>query len=693
MRELCYINVIDDINSQNIGEIQEICRNSAKYITKEFSLPSNNEFELMFGKLDSIKVNDRTFIQEQIRHILSGISNEACEIVCDSIHTELNKLATNETIKRNAYTKIVYWLKKMFIDILDKPSKIVIYNAPMGKYEMYTMYILSKLGINVIIITKDIQKLKLSLYKNVILQEYHTNENLSIQNSARETKRDYNIKSIAELKEYIKSRNEIPTICLSGCSEDKIVELNNFLVWLNNEAVESSILIFKHEIPKPTSEEARSIPRPEVNNLVGIVYTLVSKLNKASPNRNTISDTICNVMKSELDGETNATKIYSRCVTIICWANKYLLNNKDMPKAVIVYGEIDKSTNSFIKILSKLNINTMLICTDKEKLKSTDIETLDLGESLPLFKYPTGEIREKQATIAYNASQEINSLLFNGNTLGLYRDRQFNTCKCITLNTTYDEVAIYWHQETKFRPHFRVEDNIVTVPNFFIKISGCNSNYQRYLDEVSRLVDDNTIVYYDTGFIDTSNLKMFINHGASVNGIPFKEQVKIVNNHQINPNVIMGYKNYNYGFISQDTQFHMLSKIQELLDCKCIEHSRMTEESFEDLVLNVTLNLNTETLRLIQWFDLTQHTPKIVVLSQTEKIVTLEDTIYLVYLSLLGFDIAIVVPTCYNSIERYLPSNMYQEHIIGQPKFDTHINNLKVKPESVSGWFGKLFNR
>lgn len=691
MRELCYINVIDDINSKNIEEIRDICKKSVKYITEEFMLPSNDEFADMFGVMDNIKVNDKHYIMEQVRHILSGTSKEACEIICESMGTELDKLAANETIKRNAYSKVVYWLKKMFIDILDKPSTIVIYKAPMGKYEMFTMYILSKLGINVVIITKDIQKLKLSLYKNILLQEYHTNENLNIEDEKKKTT-SYDIKSIAELKEYIKVSNEIPSICLTGCSEDKIVELNNFLVWLNKE-IDNTTLLFKHEIPKPTSEEARSIPRPEVTNLIGVVHTLASKLSKTSTNRSIVSEAICAEMTLEFKNETNITKVYSRCVTVICWANKYLLSNRDMPKSVIVYGEIDKSTNSFIQILKRLSINTMLICTDKSKLKCADIETLDLGESLALFQYPTGEIREKQATIAYNASQEINSILFNGSTLGLYRERQFSTCKCITLSTTYEEVAIYWHQETKFRPHFKVEDNIVTVPNFFIKISGCSSNYQRYLDEIARLVDDNTIVYYDTGFIDTTNPNMFINHGASVNGIPFKEQVKLISNHRINPDIIMGYKNYNYGFISQDTQLHMLSKIQELLDCKCIEYSRMTEEAFEDLVLNVTLNLNKETLRLIQWFDFTQHTPKIVVLSQSEKIVSLEDTIYLTYLSLMGFDIAVVVPTCYNSIERYIPSNMYQEHIIGQPKFDTHINNLKIRPESVSSWFGKLFNR
>lgn len=685
MRQLVYINVIDDVNKENIAEIEEIYNKSSLVIRDKFELPKEGDIKALFGDCKQIDFN-RESIVYQLRNILYGTSNEACEIIVSNMEQELDALAPNGslTVKINAYIKTVYWLKRYFIGLLDKPSQIVIYNAPMGKYEMYTLYLLSKLGINIVIITKDISKLRLDLYPNILLKEYHTNEDISLTGKSKV------LKSLQELKEYISTKG-IPTLKVVGCNDNAVVELNNFLVWLDKEIDKQTIKLFKHELPKPTTDEVRSIQKPSVTNTIGIVYTTVSNLNKCK-NTKKVQDSICNELIEYFKNETNTTKIFSRCVTIICWANNILLNTPELPKALIVYGKVDKTSEQFINIAIALGIKVLIICTDKKNIGLADLQSLDLGNSLDLFKYPTSEIREKQATIAYNASQEINSLLYNGETLGLYRDRQFKTCKTSVLNTTYEEVAIYWHQETKFRPHFEVRDNTVHIPNFFIKVSGCLDDYSRYLDEIARLVNDNTIVYYNTGFIDISNPKMFINHGASVNGIPFNEQKKMIDKHIINPEIIMSYKNYNYGFLSEEVQLHMISKIQELIDGSYIKVRGLSDERYEDIILNVCLNLDTETLRLIQWFDFTKLSPKVVVISQTEKIVTLEDTIYLAYLSLLGFDIAVIVPTAYNSIEKFLSDNMYQEHTIGQPKFNTNITNLKVQAEpAIKGWFSKIF--
>lgn len=741
MGQVCYINIIDDVNRRNLPEVKSVYKNASLYIDHKLESPAPDEIKRIFG--DETGESIPSYYEGLAQYLINLVDQNFMQIR-QGVRKELARSLLEcridggvAMVRKNCLIKSICWLKKYFINILDKPSTIMIYNAPMGKYEMHTLYTLSTLGINVVIITKDTSKLMLGSYKNIVLDTQGTNENIDFkekpaptpapapskpapatrpvvttppkptnltelkpatnkENIQYRTTPPRIFQSIDETREYLESGStQGIKLAIIGCGEDNIVPFNNFLVRLEKHTESKTTALFKHGIPKISYEESTKFTRPQVGNVTSFIFTMSNYIPRSVTNSQIIANTVSKVLVAELANETNSTRLFSRCCNIISWVNKYIATNE--PKNLIItYGRIDNDLEVFYHICMLLNIGVILISPDKSKLGTlSDYDKLDLGDSRPPFEWPRGEIREKQATVAYNASKEIDSLLYDGNTPGLYRDRQFKTCKSLLLSTTYDEIGILWHQDSQFRPHFEVRDNVVEVPNFFVKLSGFPEDQSKYMDELNRLVDSNTVFLKSPGFIDVTSQtrNMVISHLVAVNGTMFTEQKPMIERGKVIPENIISYRNYPYGFLSQDAQYHMLSKIQELLDNRCIIANQMNEETFQDMVLNVTLNLDTASLRLIQWFDFTKQIPKVVLLCETETTVTMMDCIYLAYMSLLGFDIAVIVPTAYNSIERYLSPNMYQEHIVGQAKFDANIGELGTARGKRGGFLNRLFGK
>lgn len=68
---------------------------------------------------------------------------------------------------------------------------------------------------------------------------------------------------------------------------------------------------------------------------------------------------------------------------------------------------------------------------------------------------------------------------------------------------------------------------------------------------------------------------------------------------------------------------------------------------------------------------------KIVYISTTEKTISLEDSIIMAFLNLMGFDILFFVPTGYQTIEKYFNSIIMEEHQIGEYKYELTVPNLE----------------
>lgn len=108
------------------------------------------------------------------------------------------------------------------------------------------------------------------------------------------------------------------------------------------------------------------------------------------------------------------------------------------------------------------------------------------------------------------------------------------------------------------------------------------------------------------------------------------------------------------------------------------------------------LNLKKEILHLIQKFDFTKKNPKIVFINSTEKPISLEDSITIAFLNLIGFDIIFFVPTGYQSVEQHFLNRLMEEHQIGEYLYDLQIPRFVSSSSNNStrqSWRERIFKR
>ena len=145
--------------------------------------------------------------------------------------------------------------------------------------------------------------------------------------------------------------------------------------------------------------------------------------------------------------------------------------------------------------------------------------------------------------------------------------------------------------------------------------------------------------------------------------------------------------------IREEIQEVMLEKLQMILDEKYIRG--IGENGTEYTVIATVLNLPKDILRMIQKFDFTKKNPKLIYVNAPEQIISLEDTILVTFLNLIGFDILFFIPTGYQSVEKYLNQNVMEEHQIGEYVYDLQVPDLKNTPfnKPRQGWRNKIFKR
>ena len=140
-------------------------------------------------------------------------------------------------------------------------------------------------------------------------------------------------------------------------------------------------------------------------------------------------------------------------------------------------------------------------------------------------------------------------------------------------------------------------------------------------------------------------------------------------------------------------QDFMLDKLQLLIEQKLIKG--IGENGTEYTVIAQILNLPKDIVRLIQKFDFTKKNPKLIYINTGETVISLEDSILVAFLNLIGFDIVFFVPTGYQSIEKYFTRNLMEEHQIGEYKYDMQVpdlNSLSLNSTRHT-WRDKIFKR
>ncbi|MFA9376790.1 MAG: YceG family protein [Lachnotalea sp.] len=673
------------------------------------------------------------FLTSSLKKWLPRMNNVQTNSVATSMYDTLDDMrqheGKNDNMLKNTYIKFMCWLYYKFERILNQLGNEsipkILYEGEISNYELKLITILANSGCDVVLLQYhgDTNYLKLDATSKVS-NEYRCSDGTSFPN-------DFNIKwirkTIQDNMEVERLYGTLPQIMnctnawISGviyedilkdiqtrgsdsklfyncfcriCGvEDKLTYLNElyqFQLQLKNN--KRRVVIVENEISQPTMEEIAGIKRSNYMNQEQMLLDL-SKNIQYSANielqRLMIKNFVDLIVEESKKSDSNLNKLTNQAVYILCWLRRYIADlflNWKMPdvSCFIYLGSCkNESEVIFLKFLSRLPIDVLILIPDLNSqylLKDTVLYDKKYSASLVVDKFPCENTDIHMGTAAFHAERELDTLMYQDS--GIYRNRQYDKAIAVNLNTMYEEISILWDQELNYRPNFSVVDSVVSIPVIFSKISGVKEgNIAQYWQSIKTLITAETFVIKSIPCINGTDVNPVKGHTA-----------EFLKNGKIQKNKIKLHSAYQYSFLREEMQDYILDKLQLLIDHKTIKGT--FENGTEYTIVATVLNLNQAIVRMIQKFDFTKKNPKVIYINTTESIMSLEDSIMLAFLNLLGFDIIFFIPTGYQNIEKYFNEKTMEEHQIGDYIYDLHTPNFDtISSNTRPSWREIIFKR
>ena len=666
---LKYVHVFDDVNSVNFDKINEFYHKANVKIF-EINNPGFMESAEISAKVNATALNSKSI--EGLLVSVVGMPAESAYEVSKNIYSELRLLVKSDDAVKSSVIKVVYWLKTYFKSALNNKENNIYIQCSMNKHILFTVYTLSKLGNNIVIVDNTIKRDMYSLYNNMQLNLSGTSEKLKLGGKA-----EIDVTSALDIIDADKVTNEMTLLI----GEDIGGEVINTLCRMGN-AKNSELAIYKDGIQMPLPCDIDDV---KIYCDKNEIEALRRQLNPALFNKIASKQYRNDAFKFAQDmiaKETNYGKAVNKLRVFVALLNKYDISARKH----IYYGKANKHVIRTLQFIGSLGKQVVIVDSKGEMENSVDQEiwrVVQVGNSVEYHEYPSEVVNN---SLAYNASREIDELLYNGETPGLYRDRQFKTCKTIKMNTTFDELLILWNNDNTVRPGFESSRNEVTVPVIYASILGVCDDY---MNKLSQLLGEHTVVCYGTENIHSLlDKQMQINRGI-VEDIPLCEQMPLVRSTGLNIEALHKASNFTYSHLSTEVQNHILDNIDRLLSGG--NNYGLRKREFIDRVLSVGLNLCRRIQQEIQWYDYTKQSPKLVVVCNSETQIDVNDAILCNLLNSCGWDIVFIIPTHYNILGKYIDTRDVQQHTIGNAVFDMNIT--EIKQQKKKSLFGRLFNQ
>lgn len=474
--------------------------------------------------------------------------------------------------------------------------------------------------------------------------------------------------------------------------DEEAVYTNMLLKFKEGFAGSKKQLIFiEKTLDNPNAEEVKAlgtIPRSSTRDMIDALALLI-KLN-GDPARTAASQKALREMLDEMFNG-NQTVVMNYGNKLVTWlyrctqARKYSVQYEDIP-TVLYYGDISQSELFFLHFMSRSGFDVIYITPNKNMLDLTvdknlgnRMQIFQLPQSKDSGKYPDKPVKMKMATVAYSAERELDDMLYNGDA-GIFRSFQFPNSQAVTLKTTFEEIGILWHHESKFRTGFAVNGNLVSVPNIFAKISGVNNgNQNAYWDEIrSRLTPETTLIIKEPnkptdGELDLSAYRSFYRNGEI--------DIEKLKNSTLN----------RYSYLPDRLQDFIFYKLQEAADSGFL---KLEGDELMCSILHYGLSFDKEMLKILQSFDFTKQIPKLIYIDAVEDTFTLEECVRTVLCNLFGFDILIYTPTGYRNLETFVDNRAFEEHTMNEFMYNLEVPKFKIPSDDKnSGFFGKLFRK
>ena len=730
------INGCNDEILDFIGKYYSSARQNGVVLEGKIPNPDNKNLSYYNEMMGTAFRNDKTFISQSLKKWLPRMNSYQNDAVSGAIYDTLSglqKKGKNENMLKNAYIKFMCWLYYKFERIVtrlgnDEVPKIL-YEAEPGSYDLMLLRILSGAGCDIVLLQYNGDGTYLGLdpdsefsreYRTADMKVFPREFSLrSMRDKLAEQENMQKIygplpsilnctnawikgKGMDDLKTPITSRGNDPKlyyncfIRINGV-EDRINYLNELYQFqFDQKNSGRRLVIVDEQIPQPTFEEIGKVNKRNYTRLDQLVRDMDTNISyPQNPELQKVMSKAFTDVMLELSQEkdSNMNRLTNKAVYLICWLKRYIpklfqgWNMPDVSLFIYMGGCRNENEASFLKLLARLPVDVLILIPDKNKkgmLEDKLLYEITYNESLNVTRYPQEAASLRIGTVAYHAEKELDKVMYEDS--GLYRNQQYGRADPIVLTTTYEEVDIYWREELKYRPNFKVSNDVVTIPVLFSKACGVkNRDVENYWIGVKRLFTSDTIVFDHFPIIPSGAP----NPMKQESGIFFK-------NGRLQKEAIKRSALYRYGVLREEAQEHILDKLQVLINERFIRGT--FENGTEYTIVATVLNLDKTIVRLIQKFDFTRVNPKVICLSLDEQSMSLEDTIFITFLSLVGFDVAVFVPTGYQTIERYFNPGKepFVEHQIGEYMYDLKVPNfsrVSDKPVTKKTWREKFFKR
>lgn len=475
--------------------------------------------------------------------------------------------------------------------------------------------------------------------------------------------------------------------------EDKLTYLNElYRFQLEMAGAGRNLVIVEDKLLPPSNEEIGIIRRKQYNDVNQMIADLVANIIYAANIelqrilRKEFTDA---VLEEAQNVGGNVNRLTNRTIYLLCWLKRFqddLFKKWESPQVgcfVYLGGCRNENEAFFFRYLSRLPVDVVILVPDRNRkccLQADNLYEMHFTDSLQVERFPRESTDLQLSTAAYHAERELDSIMYQDT--GMYRNQQYQKGISATLQSIYEEIAILWDQELKYRPNFDVKGSVVTMPVIYAKVSGVKEGLmQPYWAGIKKLLTPETLLIRGAPYLrsEAPNPVRAYATGFLKNGKLQREKIK-------------AHSCYTYGVLREEVQEHILDKLQLLLDRKLIRG--IYENGTEYTAIATVLNLNRDILRMMQKFDFTKKNPKVVYINTSEAVLNLEDSILTAFLNLAGFDIVFFVPTGYQCVERYLNSKGMEEHQIGEYVYDLTIPDFDtISINSRRSWRDKIFKR
>ena len=659
---------------------------------------------------------------------LTGTQREAVVTAMTATLQDLQAHGKNENMLRNAYIKYMCWLYYKFERILgrlggDELPKIL-YDGTVSSYELQLLVILARAGADIVLLERagdagylrcDPTSQYAQLYQAPGLTPFPADFSLrQLREQGRQqaerqklygapagiapcTNAWMKAPDVKEIHTAVRARGDDPKLFYNAFVvqygvEDKLLFPSDMVAFYQQLKREGrKVCLENGRLPPPTPEEIAAVRRRNHQTAEQLAADLAANLQY--PNNQQLQTLMRQafldvVLEEDKAVGGNLNRLRNKAVYLVAWMKRYqkdLFQNWQAPEVgvFILFGACSGDNEAlFLRLLAKLPVDVLVLLPDLNApcvLKDPALLDLHKEHSLPMTDFPVEPSQMRVRTAAYQAEREMDSILYQNT--GLYRAKQHQKAEAVTLQTMYEEIGLLWDQELKYRPGFAAEGDTVTVPVLLEKICGIKDGpILPYWLDIKKLVTPET----------TLVTKLPWQTGLEANPMkPYATQ--FLRQGRLQREKIKQHKDYPYGILRPEIQDYLLDKLQVLLDEKLIAGTY--QNGTEYTIVSTILGLPKDLLRRIQNFDFTKKNPKLILISTTEETLSLEDSILVAFLNLVGFDILFFVPTGYQSIEKYFQKPFANEHQLGPYRYDLQVPDFRTLHEGGKSSIRKLFGR